>query len=426
LNLKENTVTQGTLVPRELTRQSLWVAIAAGIGMFVGPTPMVSAVASLFMVPLTREFSLSRTAISAIYLVQPITVALFSAYAGRLIDRYGVRRVLLPAVVLFALGNVWMGLVHSLWQLMLGYVFIGLCISVHCYSSYTKVLSEWFDRNRGLVMGICITFGSGLGGVLIPQIVRPWVETNGWRSAFFGIAVLIVVVGLPPLYAFLREPRPGEIVRPTSTGTAAVDVKAEGLTRSEALHTRTFWLIAVAIFLAPMTIVGTLAHAFPLITERGNSAAAATNALSSLYIGGMIGYFTSGILLDRVHTPRIVLPYFGAALCGMWLLHSTTDAGWLVPAAILMGLGQGSEMSIAAYFTSRYFGLKAYGAIYGTFYSIANTGIAAGIFSMGFVHDLANGYRPMRYVFLVNLILVLLLFASLGPYRYARRQLAVR
>jgi MFS family permease len=398
----------------EFNRQSILVALAAGFGMFVGPTPMASAVASLFMVPLTREFGLSRTVISLIQMVQPVTVALVSAWAGRALDRYGVRRVLLPAVLLFAAGNVTMGLTQSLWQLIAGYIVLGVCVSVHCYSSYTKVLSQWFVEHRGLVMGVAITFGSGLGAVIIPQIVSPWMQTHGWRSAYFLLAAIILLLGFPLLYFFLREPVAGAATRAESTHLL------EGQTRSEALRTLTFWLIAAVMFLAPMSIVGTLAHSFALLTERGFSAPQAATALSSIYIGGMTGYFTSGALLERVKSPRVASVYYAAALLGMWTLHGATVARWLVPAAILLGLGQGAEMCIAAYLTSRYFGLKAYGAIYGTFYAIGNAGIAAGIFSMGLAHDIAGNYGPMRMVFMVNLFIVLLIFAALPRYRYAR------
>jgi cyanate permease len=139
-----------------------------------------------------------------------------------------------------------------------------------------------------------------------------------------------------------------------------------------------------------------------------------------VYLGGMVGYITTGLLMERMASPKIALLYFAAALAGLWLLHTTTDASLLQPAAILMGLGQGAEMCIAAYIAARYFGLQAYGAIYGTLYAVGNAGIASGIVLMGQVHDYAGSYAPMRYVFMGTLLTVLLLFALLPRYRYER------
>lgn len=403
---------------QEFTRASILVALSTAIGMFVGPTPMASAVASLFMVPLSKEFSLSRTMISVILLVQPITVAIFSPMGGRALDRWGVRPVLLPIILLFALSTYAMGWVQNIWQLMGVYVALGVCVSVHCYSSYTKVISLWFTEHRGLVMGLMITLGSGLGAALVPQIVRVWIENDGWRGAYFRMAALILCLGFPALFLFLREP--AFALEDRARATAENKSELPGMTRREAMRTRTFWTILAAIFFAPTAIVGTIAHSVAMLTERGFNSAAATTALSFVYVGGMIGYLSSGYLLDRVATPKIVLPYFAAALFGVAILHGTSSTAMLAPGAILLGLGQGSEMQLAAYLTSRFFGLKAYGAIYGTFYSSGNVGIATGIVSMGVAHDLAQGYAPMRFIFLGCLILVLILFGSLGPYVYGR------
>jgi MFS family permease len=405
----------------EFNRRSNSAAVAAGLGMFVGPTPMASVAAALFLVPLRNEFGLTTGQMSWLLLVQPVTVALCSAWAGRLLDRYGVRRVLLPAVALFALTMLYMGTVRSVPQLILGFIVMGLCVSVHCYSSYTKVLSQWFDRHRGLVMGVAITFGSGMGAFTLPRVAGPWIQSQGWRSTYVLMAGMIAVIGLPALWLFLREPRSGEgPVRATASGTAAEAATAIGLTRGEAMRTSAFWLIAAAMYLAPMAVVGTVQHSFAMLTERQFTPAEAGAALSVVYLGGMAGYITTGLLLERVSSPKVALLYFAAALFGLWLLHSTRDASLLQPAAMLMGLGQGAEMCIAAYLSSRYFGLKAYGAIYGTFYSIGNAGIASGIVLMGLVHDHTGSYAPMRAVFMCNLAVVVLAFALLPRYRYAR------
>jgi len=405
-------------VRREITRASLSAALATAAGMSVGPTPMVSAVAGLFMGPLSKEFALSRTLVSTILLMSPVTVALCSPIGGRLLDRFGVRRVLLPAVALFALANAAMLLAHALWQYVALATVIAACTAVHCYSSYTKVLSLWFARRRGIMTGLMIAGGSGLGAVIAPQLVSRWLVAYGWRGAYAAMACVVVLWGLPILFLFLREPG-GAIAASPSTRAPAAAARP-GVTQAEALRTPTFWLIALAMMLATWSIVGTLAHAFPMLTERGVSPGLAAATLSFVYVGGMIGQLTSGWLLDRVGSPRIVLPYFAFALVGIAVVHHASTRGLLLPGAVLLGLGQGSEMSILAYLASRYFGLKAYGGVYGALYGFANFGIAAGILSMGVVHDLAGGYGPMGYLLPVSMGAVVALFAILPPYRYPR------
>ncbi|MBT0670484.1 MFS transporter [Novosphingobium profundi] len=402
---------------REFTRQSVIVTLACAAGMSVGPTPMVSAVAGMFMKPVAETFDLSRTMISAVMLMSPLAVAVFAPTGGRLLDRFGVRRVLLPVVVLFALANAAMALVTQVWHYLALSLVISACISVHCYSSYTKVLALWFSRHRGVVTGATIACGSALGAAIIPKLVQPWIESYGWQHAYLGIAALVAFWGLPILVLFLREPRADERAGPVEAEHAG---EVPGATPAQAIRDRVFWMLGAAMFLAPFTIIGTVAHLFPMLTERGMAGADAATVLSMIYIGGMVGQLSSGLLLDRTTSPRIVLVYFGGAALGVWLLHLSGSAALARPGALLLGLGQGAEMSILAYLASRYFGLRHYGAIYGRLYGFANFGIACGILSMGAVHDLTGTYAAMGKVFAVTILLVMGLFATLPAYRFTR------
>jgi len=400
---------------REFTRPAILAAFSASVGMFVGSTPMLSATASLFMAALAADFGLSRTTISAIMLSSPITVAVLLPYAGRLLDRLGVRRVVLPVVLMFGFAHVALYFTAAPWQVVLLYVFLGVCGSVHNYPSYTKIVALWFDQYRGRVLGFMIAFGSGLGAALMPQLVRAVIADQGWRVAYLYLAAIILLWGLPILFAFLREPE-------TGPGRHYVPVDRPGLTRGQAMKTRPFWTITVAIFLAPMAVIGTVAHSFPMLTERGLDPLTATSTLSVLYIGGMCGQLLSGFLLDRINSPRIVLPFFLAAFVGVTLLHTTASSQLLFPGGFLLGMAQGSEVGIAAYLASRYFGLKAYGAIYGVVFGVATFGVAVGILLMGVAHDASGSYDVMRFVFPTNLAIAVLLLSTLGPYVYDPRR----
>jgi MFS family permease len=395
----------------EVTRPALLATLACVVGMSAGPTPMVSAVAGLYMKPLAVEFGLSRTGISAILLMSPLAVGLLAPFGGRLIDRFGVRRVLLPAVLAFALANAAMSLVHALWQ----YIALGLCISacvaVHCYSSYTKVLAGWFDGRRGVVTGLSIACGSGLGAALVPKLVQPWIAQHGWRVAYLGIAGIILLWALPVLALALREKPAGRAVAQSPTSGATV---------GEAMASATFWKLALAMACAPFAIVGTVGHLFPLLTERGIAGAQAATCVSLIYVGGMVGQLSSGFLLDRVQSPRIVLPFFGGALVGVVLIHIWARPSALMPGAVALGLGQGAEMSILSYLAARYFGLAHYGAIYGRLFGFANLGIASGLLTMGMIHDHLGSYDAIGPYFAGAMVVALAAFATLPPYRPAQ------
>jgi MFS family permease len=401
---------------KEFTRASLTAAFAASVGMFVGTTPMIAATQSIFMSPISQEFGLSRTIISLILICAPLTVAFTAPIGGRLMDRFGVRTIVLPVVLLFAFGQLAMSFVTNAYQVAAVYVVLGLCGAVHTYPAYTKVLSGWFTHRRGLMMGLVIASGSSVGAILMPQLVRYMMEAYGWRTAFQALAAVVSLWGLPILFLFLREARRETVEINGQTSAAPV----EGLTRAEALKTRILWTILVSLFLGPFAIYGTVIHAVPMLTERGISILAASSAISLFFAGGLVGQLSAGFFLDRVTSPKVAIPFFICAFAGAVILHTLSHAPTLLAGSMLLGLGQGAELTIAAYFVTRYFGLKGYGAIYGLVFGAATGGAALGIFSSGFVYDLAGSYGPMHIALPLCLAAIPLLIFTLPKYTFAR------
>jgi MFS family permease len=408
----------GLLEKGEFSYASVKVGVGAWMGMFVGPGPMIAATTSLFMVPLAKEFGWSRTLISAVALISPLTVAVCSSFAGRAIDRWGVRNVVLPVIALFGLLELAISQAGAGWQLLVLYMLLGICASVHNTPAYTKVVSLWFGRSRGLVIGLIIALGNNGGAALSPQLVRYCIQHHGWRSAYFVLGVIVLCVGLPVVFALLREPAR---VAPAKSAAPSQPVVHSGLTPAEALRTRAFWQMIVIIFLAPMCVYATVAHSVPMLTERGLTMELAASALSLLYLGGVIGDLTAGILMDRVHTPRIVLPFFVCALIGVSTVHHVSTALPVLAGAMVLGICQGSEMGITAYLTSRFFGMRSYGTLYGMFFAAANLGIATGIISMGRVHTVTGSYKAMTPVVEGAMILVVLLVSLLPAYVFSAR-----
>ena len=403
---------------REFTASSVGAAVAAWAGYATGPVTMISAVVGLFMKPLSAEFHLSRTEVSAFNLISPIVVALCVPFAGRSIDRWGLRRVLIPAVILFALSQFLVSQAQSPWQLAGAFLVLSLAAAFHSSVGYAKVISQWFARWRGLVLGLVVALGAGAGSAAIPQITRILIERYTWRGAYMGLGGIILVVGVPIMLLCLREPPKGQAEQQTTADA--------GLTRGEALRTPSFWMLFMAILLGSMSLVGTVAHAFPMYVERGVSPVAAGTALSLVFIGSIVGQFSSGFLVDRLASSKAAMPYFAAAVVGLLIEHTTANVPLLFGGALLHGLGQGGENALAAYLVTRFFGLKHFGSIYGLIFAASNIGIAIGILSMGVCHDLAGDYSPMRWVFGGTMFTSFCLMGLLGAYRFSKSGMPIQ
>jgi MFS family permease len=344
---------------------------------------------------------------------------------GWAMDRFGLRRVLIPGVVLFGLLTLALSAATNIWQFALLQVLLGVAVSMHSSVGYAKVVSLWFDRWRGLVLGLIVALGAGVGQTTMP-IVSQWMISNyGWQKAYMGIALLILCFGLPLIVLLVREPghfKPKNAASPAGTA-GAEDVPGVGM--AQAVRRPTFWLIFLAIAFGSMTLIGTLQHGVPMLTERGFDVNVATRALSFAFAGVVAGQMTSGMVVNQFNTPKVIVPYFAAALIGLMIVHSVhAEAGapLLFAGALLMGLGLGGEVAQNAYLVSRYFGLKSFGGIYGLTFAASNVGIAIGTFLMGKVHDAAGSYDPMRLVFGLCMMISVLCIAGLGPYVYAHKR----
>jgi predicted MFS family arabinose efflux permease len=237
---------------------------------------------------------------------------------------------------------------------LLIFALTGLVGGVQSPIHYAAVIARWFDRQRGLALGIG-TAGVGLGVALMPQVATLLIDAVGWRLAYVGLAIIVLLVAFPPVALFLREPGyPAGTLRrqqPADTATAAPGVPA-----GEALRSWLFWGLAIAFFLDVIAINGTLTHIVPLLTDRGIPRQVATAALSGTGFALIFGRILSGWCLDRLWGPYVAIAFFVLPMIGIAILAS--DAGGIAPflGAIACGLGIGAEIDLMAFFTSRYLG----------------------------------------------------------------------
>lgn len=403
----------------EFSSASIKAAFAACVGMFVGTTPMIASTQSLFMKPLEGEFHLSRTVVSIILLCAPIAVAITAPIGGRFLDRFGVRKLVIPVLLVFIAVNALMSTASAVWQIILYFVILGSCGSIHSYPAYTKVVATWFSKHRGLVTSLMIACGSSLGSILMPQVVRYLIDNQGWRSAYLCMAAIVAVFGLPVMLAFLRER--AQVTNQGNAVAAATVVQSPAYASSDpdfrtAIRSRIAWTIILGITFSVIGLYGTIFHTAALLGERGLPSAVAATTLSAFFAGGMIAQLSVGVLLDKILTPKVSLPFFGLAAIGIYFVHSSSAASLIYLGALFMGFAQGSEHTIASFFIARYFGLRSYNSIYGINWGMASLSVVIGAMTMSVTHDVLGSYGVMGIVLPLSMVTTVILYATLPSY----------
>src|SRR5262245_12163888 len=394
------------------------VVIASLLGLLVGAGPVLIFSASVFLVPVTKELGLTRGDLTLYVLLATFFTAVSCPIVGWLLDRYGTRRVMIPGIILYALVVACFGFMQTQPAYLIPLIFaaVGFVGGVQSPLPYAAVVAQWFDRHRGLALGIA-TAGVGLGAALLPPILAWMIDGFGWRNAYFGLGITIFVLAWLPVALFVREP-PGLTQAARRQTAADLTATLPGTAAEAAFKQWEFWALSIAFFLGVMAINGTLFHLVPLLQGRGVSLQLAARILGAGGVAIILGRILAGWCLDRFWGPYVAICFFIAPMFGIALLISGAG-GWVpIAGAMLCGVGIGAEIDMMAFFLSRYFGLKAYGKIYGVMFSVFTIGTGVGPFLSARTFDSFHTYQPIFLAYEVALLITCVLLVRLGPYPY--------
>ncbi len=413
-----------TIAPREgLFANRWWIVIASLIGMIVGPGTAVIFVTNVFVVPVTTELGWTRGDFTAGLLASAVMSPIMTALFGRLMDRYGINKVALPAATVYGLALCGFSLIQSntYWAIFILFGCasgFGACVGPIVYS---KAITAWFDKERGLALGIA-TCGVGLGTFVIPVMAQIFISEFGWRVAYIAVGFTTWLISFAMIAIFIREPSGYHAqMSAARADQSAGSSQVFGLSVRESLGKYQFWLLFTILGLEGLANNGILSGQFvPLLGDRGYKPLEAAAMLGSSGLAAMVARIIVGFCLDYVHGPSfsaavMLLPVVGVSLL---LSHAGGSAPFF--AAVCLGLAIGAEVDMLGFFVSRYFGRRSFGTLYGFIFAVFAMGIGIGPALLGKGYDWFHSYDPILWVYLGLLIIAALLFLPLGTYRYPK------
>ena len=317
------------------------------------------------------------------------TVAIIAPFAGVLIDRVGVKRMLLIGLALLSLGYFGYSYLSSLTNMYLIHIVFALALASAGTMVVVILLSAWFVKHRGLAIGIALV-GTSLGGIILSPLNAWLIQTYGWRKSFMYEAfiplVLMVIVAL-----FVKS-------SPSEVGRSAVgqddsqgDLRAHGLSLQEALRTRTFWCIGLSGMMTYYSILALYNHLFLHLRGLGYEPIQAGFALSVLGIVALVAKLVNGALADRIDRHKVFLACLVIMLIGVIGL-ATLRADIVIPSIAIVGLGWGGLFTLYNMLVVNNFGLRAAGKIGGMVSFMESLGGGLGIWLTGVMFDRYGDY----------------------------------
>ena len=361
------------------------------------------ATPGVLIIPLEREFGWSRAMIGGAVAVNLLIYGLAAPFAAAVVERFGVRRVVVVALTLVAVGAGLTTQMTSAWQLYLLWgVVVGGSTGAVAVPLAAIVANRWFDRRRGLVTGMLTA--SNASGQLVFLPLLAWLATvYGWRTAVATIALVGLLVVMPIALLLLRS-SPADVDLYPYGGDAPEPAVAQGNpfrttidVLRDAVRVRDFWLLAGAFFICGATTYGLIGtHLIAACSDHGLSQVRGAALLAAIGIFDVVGTICSGWLTDR-YDPRWLLFWYyglrGLALLG--LNAALSDAGLaLVAFVIFYGLDWVATVPPTVALCREAFGRERVGIVFAWVFSAHQFGAAFAAWGAGASRTWFGSYQP--------------------------------
>lgn len=361
----------GSYAPRglgiDLTEfKNAWrIVILATLGLAISSNSSMLYAYGALMVPLQQTFGWARADLQSAVSFMFLGSVVASQIVGWLNLRFGMKRVTL--ISLCALSLTFVAMTHmgpSIVTLYLGFFLMSMASMGTIHVTWTHLVNLWFEHNRGLALAMALS-GTGLAAMLIPTAVSAVITRWDWQAAFWLLAALPVVLVLPLVLFWMKEPA-ATPVRERNPQTPATTPVA-GFSLGEGVRNPRFWLLNIALSMIVACVVTLVTNGVPLLRDKGLEAVDAARIFGGFGLSLIFGRVIVGYLVDRLWAPGVAavalsLPALGCLLLGT---SGADDTAWLVAGVMLVGIGAGAEFDLAAFLVSRYFGMRDYGRLFG-------------------------------------------------------------
>lgn len=361
-----------------------------------------------YILPVTTEFGWSRGQFTGAFTVAILVQALLAVPVGMLVDRIGSRKLGLAGVVLVCLAFTLLGTSSgslSNWYMLWG--LITLAVLPVQATIWTSAVASRFTASRGLAFAVTLC-GASIAQFVFPPLATHLIANFGWKKAFLWHGLIWLAVVFPFVFFFFRGAMDSATPRQKSIDTQAEIL--DGISFLEGLRSFTYARLLFASLFFTFTVVALNYQFMPILSGWGIAADKAAWLASLIGLASIVGRLGTGYLIDRFRASHVGGLIFLLPVGAVLLLLYGQDFG-PAPAliAIMLGLTLGAEVDVIVYLTTRFFGLKSFGALYGGLLAALSIGTATGPLLASMIFDSTGAYTNFFW-----LAIGLLLLSSLS------------
>ncbi len=381
-----------------------WVIVAV---TFLTSLVMSGAVGlpGAFILPLSHEFGWDTARISGALAIRLLLFGLMAPFAAALIERYGMRVIMLSAIALVAFSLAAAPFMTQVWQLfVLWGLLVGFGTGLTALVLGATVANRWFTQRRGLVLGV-LTAASATGQLVFLPFVAALIEAHGWRLALMPSVICLVIVAI--IVALFMRDRPSDVGLPPLGDTAIVTARnASGspvaaiarafTTLRDVSKTGVFWVLFGTFFICGLSTNGLIqTHFIPFCADFGIGSVEAASTLALMGLFDVAGTIGSGYLSDRYDSRWLLFWYYGLrGLALLWLPFSGFTVVGLSIFTVFYGLDWIATVPPTVKLAALNFGRERAAIVFGWIFTGHQLGAAVSAFGAGYSRSTFLSYLP--------------------------------
>jgi MFS transporter, OFA family, oxalate/formate antiporter len=377
-----------------------WVLLGSSTTVLVAWS-LAAYVIPVFYPELVHTFHWTRAKSAMGGSIQSIMVGLIAPLNGWIIDRKGVKLILLAGVCTLAIAYCSFSAVNSLWQYYLVCLFVGLGGSWTHHFPNELLVAKWFVKKRGLAIGT-LTAVAGIGATTMPIVTIILIKNEGWRHAALTLPLFLIIPLIAILLLVRNRPEDMGLNPDGADGPAGVGSHGHGAIRGtrphtidvSAFRTKAFWLLGGVFFLVAWSTFSVFHHIVFYLQDQGASPTKAA-FLFSLFLGAStVSRFLFGLLCTKIPAAVAMFITMVFVACAYTILlvfaHNVTIAYFWI---IFLGLGVGGGLTCRPLLVFEHYGAAGVGKLYGVATAIFTAGAFIGPASSGYIFDKMGSYK---------------------------------
>ncbi|MGI9324407.1 MAG: MFS transporter [Pseudomonadales bacterium] len=363
----------------------LFQAVTFGIGIYSF---------TFWIEPLVAEFSVGRSRVLLIFVGLQLTLGLLSPLAGRAMDQLSMRGLIIAGACCLAVSLALTSVTQQIWQIQFLFAtfMVGGLLLAGPLAAQT-LAARWFNRNRGLALGL-VTVGTSIGGFVLPIVFTQLLDAVGWREASLWLAGLVLLSVVPLVWLVIRNSPAAAGLSAEAAAPTAQPVAADAdWTTAQLLRSPTFWMIVCAFVPLAIAFGGAQQNLGPYASDQAISAKNGAYLVSALSLTMIVAKVFFGSLSDRVDHRWLFLVAILVCFAALVQMAGPLSFLRLMLVASLLGAAAGGFLPLLGAIISTRFGTLAFGRVMGLvgpFTMLA----AVGPWWAARVRDQAGSYDP--------------------------------